>query len=152
MNKVHVTNFSKLKILRNAISTFHVEGFKVKDTKVFADPLTAYLYIENKFVHTGPLVKLVTTANKAFESIEHVFSVTLTLYDETSSHSDILMTYSIRRLRTLDRTYIDETSIEMTNKIPSTLLSDVKNSGPADASITCAANIKPSSRADIAWV
>jgi hypothetical protein len=120
---------TKMEILHKAAASLAIQGFKVKRIKVFENPLTAHVELENTRPCESVLATFVTSANKAFKHIEQKFLVILTLVDFSRSNSGTEMTYSIKRLRTNRHKYDDETSIELANKMQAKLISNVENTG-----------------------
>lgn len=136
-----VTNLtlSKSEILHKASASLAIEDFKVNSIRVFENPLTAHVELENTIPCDSVLRKFVTSANKAFKHIDQKFLVTLTLIDFSRSKYGAEMTYSIKRLESYPRKYEDEISIELANKMQARLICNVESSGAKTFTTTPAA-------------
>lgn len=122
-------DLSKSEILHRAASNLNIDGFRINQIRVFEDPLSAHVEIENQLVQRGALAKLVHSANKAFAHIDARFLVSLTVTDFTDPHEGLEITYSIKRLKKSRYKLVDETSIDIAHKVKARLISGVKHTG-----------------------
>lgn len=120
---------SKAELLHKAMASLNVDGFNVKRIKVFENPLTAHIEVENTVLCESVLAKFVATANKAFEHVEQRFLVTLTLTDFTRPGYGVEIIYSIKRFQKNRQEYSDETSIAIAHKMQLGLVSGIKATG-----------------------
>jgi len=118
---------SKSQILHRAASNMNIDGFNVTRIRVFEDPLTGHIELENTSVCESVLTKFVTSSNKAFKGIKHRFLVTLVLSDFTQPQNGVEMTYSIKRLSKDNRKFTDETVISIAQKMQTELLVSVED-------------------------
>ena len=119
---------SKIKILHEAVNSLNIDGFKITELRIFEDPLTAQIEIENSVPQKGLLAKFVDRTNYAFKDLNHSFSVNLTLTDFMQPNGGVEITYNISRRQHLKHRASDDVSISIANKMKSSLISAVQKS------------------------